>query len=253
MEWNPDRVLAVVGIGLGVVLAIVAIGVGLGMDTKTQGEFQFVQGSFILAALALSVPIIFWGVRSNAALSIRVPVIVLCSGLIALALVTGLRWSGNRHKDQNAPARAHLHITKFEWNAPLDVGGRARIKVIFENNGDAPTSKIAFCGHMGFFLLDEGTEKQRAFEQTMIANPPEISGTDISDNEMPAHVDRSFALQSSPWGQGAIDKFSTGRAVVYAAGILTYSDSNGTRKAKFCGYIAKDGEMKFCHLGSEEP
>jgi hypothetical protein len=157
--------------------------------------------------------------------------------------------------------KAHLHVTKFEWKLPQDQGGHAEVKVIFENNGNAPINKLIFCGRAAFYIYPQSqtgglrTDDQKAFEEGLFSDIPTLTPDLIekSDNEMPAGVDRSFTIKSSPWEQSAIDAFREGRAVVYVAGILTYSDKQSTLETKFCGYTAADGNMKFCHKNNAEP
>jgi hypothetical protein len=154
------------------------------------------------------------------------------------------------HSSHAAP-RAHVHLTKFSWTMPDAGGGRANLKIFFENNGEAPIEKLVFGAHLRYFPLDEGSEKQREFEEPMRANFP--AGGGIPDNETPAHVDRSFVVESSPWGQLAIGKFFRGEAVVYGVGAFVYSDGQATRRSTFCVFTGADGNMKFCSKGNEEP
>jgi hypothetical protein len=152
--------------------------------------------------------------------------------------------------------RAHVHITKFDWKLPADESGRAEVKVIFENNGHAPIKQLISAGHAGYYLLVDGDRaQQQTFEEQMIAAAPNVTTKQMedSDNEIPVGADRSLTVESSPWTQNAIDLFSSGRALVYAAGVLTYSDAHSTRKTKYCGYVGRDGNMKFCGKGNEEP
>lgn len=155
-----------------------------------------------------------------------------------------------KHPPISAPSRAHVHITKFEWTAPSSPGAQAEVKVIFENNGNAPVTRLIFGGHMGYFLLSEGRTAQLAFEDTLNGHPPELLP---EANEIPVGVDRSLVVKSAPWSQQAIDRFLRREAVLYAAGIFAYSDGHTERKARFCGYTDAAGSMKFCAKGNEEP
>ncbi len=166
-----------------------------------------------------------------------------------------------RSKTPAVNPRPHLHVTKFEWNMPLDEGGHAEVKVVFENNGNASVKKLIFRGRAAFYVFPQGQiedmrrKDQKAFEEGLFADVPALA-TDVlnsSDNEIPAGVDRSFTIKSSPWAQGAIESFREGKAVVYAAGILTYSDEHLSLDTKFCGYTSADGKMKFCHKHNVEP
>jgi hypothetical protein len=162
------------------------------------------------------------------------------------------------------PPRPHLHITKFEWTTPVDPGGHAEVKVLFENNGTAPTTKLAGLGRMQLYVAPEGsgeitdsrTDDRRTFEKQLLSNVPTISEEQInaSDNEMPQGVDRSFIFKSLPWDQRAIDAFREKTALIYAAGFIFYSDNHSIHKpVRFCGYMAIDGNMKYCATGNDEP
>jgi hypothetical protein len=263
MEWNIDRIIGVIGIGLGIVLAVAAIGVGLGMDTKTQGEFRFVQGCFVFSALVLLAPMVVWGVKSQTELLTRLISVAIISALIAIALIEGLRWAGNRHKEvegrtvQSFPAlpRAHLHITKFEWKIPADEGGHASVKVIFVNDGKVPTAKVTQASKITYFAPIGDLSAQRAFEKKLLSSEPSITNDllDTSDNEIPVGVDRSFTTDSPPWTKTAIENFLRGDAVVYIAGTIFYSDERATHSTSYCGFVDKDGNMKFCSRNNQEP
>jgi hypothetical protein len=165
-------------------------------------------------------------------------------------------------KASHQPPRAHLHITKFEWSAPTDDGGHAEVKVIFGNNGNLPTKKILFAGRCAWYVTSDGSQiagmrtiEQNAFENKIYSHAPTATKDLINsaDNEMPVGVDRSFTIRSSPWAQSAIDAFREGRGVVYAVGVITYSDEHSTQHTKFCAFVGADGNMKFCGKWNEEP
>lgn len=152
-------------------------------------------------------------------------------------------------------ARAHVHVTKFEWNVPADAGGRAKVKVFFENDGNAPITKWISCDHAGFYpLMDEGRENQLIFEREFYSNEPSLTMDQLnaSENQIPVGVDRSVEITSSPWAQGAIDSFRAGKAVMYVSGTMTYADAHSTHRTSFCGYIGIDGNTRFCQRHNEE-
>ena len=154
-----------------------------------------------------------------------------------------------------ATPSAHIHVKAFEWHMPTNYGERAEVKISFQNNGKAPIRKLIFAGHAGFCILQAGKVAQLAFEQQMISNAPKVSAVqlDNNDNEVPVGVDRSFTITSSPWTQNAIEVFRSGKAVVYVAGALTYSDFHSTHVTSFCGFMGSDGQMKFCGKFNREP
>jgi hypothetical protein len=165
-------------------------------------------------------------------------------------------------KPHSPVVRAHIHVTKFEWNIPVDVGGRARVKVFFANDGNAPITKWISSDHAGFYPLKDAdsenqarSENQLKFENEFCCNEPEITAEHLnaSDNEIPVGVDRSVEIFSAPWGKGAIDLFLANRAFLYVSGVMAYADAHGTHRTRFCGYTGADNNMKFCHKHNEEP
>jgi len=76
---------------------------------------------------------------------------------------------------------------------------------------------------------------------------------DISDNQIPVGVDRSVGTDSPPWTKNAIENFLRGDAVVYIAGTIFYSDERATHRTSYCGFVDKDGNMKFCGKNNQEP
>jgi hypothetical protein len=228
------------------------------MDTKTQGEFRFVQGCFIFSALAIFIPFVFWGIKSSASLSTRVAMSALPAALMATALITGLRWADGRHRaGEGVPSlaafpRAPIHVTRFSWGLPKAEGDRPAVKVFYENNGDAPVEQLVSCGHLGYFALSDGREKQLALEETMMSNVPK-NCLEPTTNEIPAKVDRSAMFEGAPWTQHAIDSSHEGKVLIYVAGVLSYSDKHSSYKTLYCVFKGSDEEMYFCGKGNEEP
>lgn len=286
MEWSADRIIAVIGIGAGVVLAVIAIGVGLGMDTKTQGEFRFVQCCFVFSGLALFIPVVLWGIKSQAYWGVRTGLSAVLAALIAVSLIQGLRWATGRFdggkfisisptpippsapldaddlaqklaerlREESPKPRAHLHVTKFEWTIPQDEGEQASVKIIFVNDGNAPTTKVVHASAMAYFTPVGDMTAQRDFESLILSRKPTDTKEKLGafDNQIPVGVDRSFTTKSSPWKKNAIDNFLLGNAVAYVAGSIFYSDTHASYETSYCGFMDKDGYMKFCGKHNKE-
>ena len=66
-------------------------------------------------------------------------------------------------------------------------------------------------------------------------------------------TDRSISIASSPWNQSAIDAFLNGRADIYVAGRLVYSDEHNLHETKYCTYMKVSGQQFFSNKYYDEP
>ncbi len=196
-----------------------------------------------------------WGARFELPIGAKAFLVFVLVGCIGVLAMLSLQYV-NKKEIKKAPApRAHIHVTKFEWSVPADEGGHASVKVIFVNDGNAPTTKVKQASKIAYFAPIGDLIAQRAFENQLLSPEPSVTkeALDAADNQTPVGVDRSFTTDSPPWTKIAIDKFLQGSAVVYIAGTIFYSDERATYKTTYCGFVGKDGNMKFCGMNNQEP
>lgn len=99
MEWNPDRVLAVIGIVLAIVLFMLGLGATLAMDAKTKTELRFAQSCFVVSALILMFSVGVWGMNTNARGIWRIIIVAVSFAIIGIGLVETPRWAKRRHQE----------------------------------------------------------------------------------------------------------------------------------------------------------
>lgn len=125
--------------------------------------------------------------------------------------------------------------------------------MIFANDGKAATT-VTPAGGMAWYLDEGDTRKRWAFEDSLFRDEPNINGKPPFEFDLPAGSDRSLTLLSSKWEQSAVQAFMDGRGYVYATGTIYYASGHGNLcQVRYCMYIGKDGNGKFCLHHNEEP
>lgn len=239
---------------------IVGLGIALAFGFIALDDFKLAKLFFLLAAADAAGGIVMWGIRTTIPTWLLSVVVGLSTGSVAILFVLSVRYVDKKQEakqlKEKAPVpRAHIHVTKFEWNAPADEGGHASVKIIFVNDGNAPTTKVQQASKMAYFAPTGDLIAQRTFDNQLLSPEPSVTKEvfNASDNQIPVGVDRSFIAESPPWTKAAIDKFLEGNAVVYVAGTIFYSDELAKHKTTYCGFIGRDGNMKFCGKNNQEP
>jgi hypothetical protein len=149
--------------------------------------------------------------------------------------------------------RAHLHISGFHFVAPGSPGGRAETKVIFVNNGSL-TAEVVSLGRMAFYVGDSDHRTRRKFEDSLFADRRPVIPRGHPNSFILAYgTDRSISIVSSPWDDTAIDAFLKGRADMYVAGRLVYSDQHNSYETMYCSYMKISGQQFFSNKYNDEP
>ena len=174
---------------------------------------------------------------------------------IRAVFIHGLIWAGSFSTVLMVlppPPIPHIHITGISFSVPDDAMGRAEAKVVFANNGEAP-ARLLSGGRMAWYL-DRGVMQERwSFEESLFRDEPNVEDVNSLRFDVPFGSDRSIVLTSSKWDASAVKAFSDGNGTVYAAGTIFYAVGNDLCMTRYCMYMGKDGNGKFCLRHNEEP
>jgi len=146
-----------------------------------------------------------------------------------------------------------LHITGFHFAVPATAGGHAETKAVFINNGNLSAEVVSF-GKMAFYNGDSDNRTRREFEDSLFADAPTVVPRGHPNSFILSYgTDRSISIISSPWDKTAIDAFMNGRADVYVAGKLVYSDRHNSYETTYCTYMKASGQQFFSNRYNDEP
>lgn len=100
---SSDTMLAIVGLAIAIVAIVIGVGVAFGMDAKkTQGEYRFAIGCFVLATAVLIAILGLWEVNTDLKILPRSAVSIICLSGLLYGAFESIRWVRGRHQPEHS-------------------------------------------------------------------------------------------------------------------------------------------------------